>query len=117
MQEHSPSHPMQRLKFGRIPVVDVWPVVGGGDFPAKAVPGEDIEVAATVFREGHDKIGATAVLFDPDGNPVQRARLTPGGHRHRPLARQDSPPPAPACGPSTSKAGATTTPPGGTTPR
>ncbi|TJY67258.1 alpha-1,4-glucan--maltose-1-phosphate maltosyltransferase [Arthrobacter sp. CAU 1506] len=78
MQEHSPSQPTQRLKFGRIPVVDVWPVVGGGDFPAKAIPGEDLEVAATVFREGHDKIGATAVLFDPDGNPVQRARLTPG---------------------------------------
>ncbi|NKX56294.1 alpha-1,4-glucan--maltose-1-phosphate maltosyltransferase [Arthrobacter mobilis] len=67
------------LRFGRIPITNVSPVVEGGTFPAKAVPGEDVEVAATVFREGHDLIGVSAVLFDPEGKPVQRARLAPAG--------------------------------------
>jgi starch synthase (maltosyl-transferring) len=70
------ARPVPALRFGRIPITEVSPVVEDGLFPAKAVPGEDIEVAATVFREGHDLIGVTAVLFDPDGKPVQRSRLT-----------------------------------------
>ncbi|MBD4543683.1 DUF3416 domain-containing protein, partial [Xanthomonas citri pv. citri] len=44
---------------GRIPVMDVQPVVLDGRFPAKAVVGEDIPVRATVFREGHDSVRAT----------------------------------------------------------
>nr|WP_222593194.1 alpha-1,4-glucan--maltose-1-phosphate maltosyltransferase [Cellulomonas composti] len=53
--------------MGRIPVVDVFPVAEGGRFPAKAVVGEAFPVRATVFREGHDAVAATAVLTDPDG--------------------------------------------------
>ncbi|MEU9025687.1 maltotransferase domain-containing protein, partial [Actinomadura sp. NPDC048394] len=40
--------------LGRIPILDVAPVVGGGRWPAKAVVGETVEVSATVFREGHE---------------------------------------------------------------
>ena len=54
--------------IGRIPVVDVQPVVAGGQRPAKAVTGESFEVSATVFREGHHMLGAAAVL------PVKRVR-------------------------------------------
>ncbi|MEU6753855.1 maltotransferase domain-containing protein, partial [Spirillospora sp. NPDC046719] len=32
--------------LGRIPILDVAPVVGGGRWPAKAVVGETIEVSA-----------------------------------------------------------------------
>ncbi|PKW25997.1 alpha-1,4-glucan--maltose-1-phosphate maltosyltransferase [Phycicoccus duodecadis] len=53
--------------LGRIPVLDVRPVVDHGDRPAKAVVGEELEVRATVFREGHDAVNATVVLTDPDG--------------------------------------------------
>lgn len=53
--------------IGRIPVVDVSPVAEAGRFPAKAVVGEAFVVRATVFREGHDAVAATAVLTDPDG--------------------------------------------------
>ncbi|MFD7996445.1 maltotransferase domain-containing protein, partial [Streptomyces mexicanus] len=50
---------------GRIPVLDVRPVVQHGRRPAKAVTGESFQVTATVFREGHDAVAANVVLTDP----------------------------------------------------
>lgn len=52
---------------GRIPVMNVMPVVDLGRQPAKATLGEPFPVSATVFREGHDKLGAEVVLIDPSG--------------------------------------------------
>src|SRR4051795_11459537 len=46
---------------GRIPVLAVGPVVDGGRFPGRAVMGEPVPMTATVFREGHDAVAATAV--------------------------------------------------------
>src|SRR5699024_574821 len=43
------------------------PCIDHGARPAKSVVGEPFEVTATVFREGHDAVGATVVLTDPDG--------------------------------------------------
>ncbi len=54
--------------IGRIPVLDVGPVVDGGRRPTKSVVGELFTLSATVFREGHDAVSATAVLVDPDGD-------------------------------------------------
>ncbi|PYC62055.1 hypothetical protein C7C46_33550, partial [Streptomyces tateyamensis] len=42
--------------IGRIPVLDVAPLVDGGRRPARAVEGETFLVTATVFREGHDAV-------------------------------------------------------------
>ncbi|MFK5582119.1 maltotransferase domain-containing protein [Serinicoccus sp. LYQ131] len=53
--------------LGRIPVLDVEPVVDGGRRPTKSVVDELFTLSATVFREGHDAVNATAVLVDPDG--------------------------------------------------
>ncbi|WP_143064638.1 maltotransferase domain-containing protein, partial [Streptomyces colonosanans] len=53
--------------LGRIPVLDVRPLVHQGRRPAKAVVGEEFEISATVFGEGHDAIGANVVLLDPEG--------------------------------------------------
>ncbi len=39
-----------------------------GQRPAKAVTGETLQIAATVFREGHEMLGAGVVLRDPAGN-------------------------------------------------
>ena len=61
--------------IGRIAVTDVHPVVDAGAFPARATEGELLEVRATVFREGHDLVGATAVLRGP-GRYAARAHLT-----------------------------------------
>jgi starch synthase (maltosyl-transferring) len=57
--------------IGRIPILDVQPVVrvAGSEAgtAAKAVPGESFQVSATVFREGHEMLGAGVVLTDPAG--------------------------------------------------
>jgi len=53
--------------LGRIPVADVFPTVDGGDRPAKSVVGEEFDVTATVYREGHDAVNANVVLTDPNG--------------------------------------------------
>ncbi|GAA3315231.1 hypothetical protein GCM10020219_031170 [Nonomuraea dietziae] len=53
--------------IGRIPITDIYPVVDCGQWPAKAVAGESFEIAATVFREGHDAVAAGVVLTAPDG--------------------------------------------------
>ncbi|EGX54443.1 alpha-amylase, partial [Streptomyces zinciresistens K42] len=70
--------------IGRIPVLDVRPVVQAGRRPAKAVTGESFEISATVFREGHDAVAAHAVLTGPDGRPEPRVpmrELAPGTDR------------------------------------
>lgn len=61
--------------IGRIPVVDVSPVAEEGRFPAKATVGEAVPIRATVFREGHDAVAATAVLIDPEGAEHARAPM------------------------------------------
>ncbi|MFG2959183.1 maltotransferase domain-containing protein, partial [Streptomyces sp. NPDC048291] len=70
--------------IGRVPVRDVRPAVECGGRPAKAVPGETFEVTATVFREGHDAVGANVVLCDPAGRPgpwTPMRELVPGTDR------------------------------------
>ena len=62
---------------GRIPILDVQPVIGCGRYPAKAVVGETFEVSATVFREGHDAVAASAVLRDSSGRIRQQVRMRP----------------------------------------
>ncbi len=62
------------VRQGRIAISDVHPVVDDGAYPARAAAGESIEVSAIVFREGHDLVGATAVLRGP-GRDVRRTRL------------------------------------------
>jgi starch synthase (maltosyl-transferring) len=64
--------------IGRIPILDVQPVVRvaselGANAPAKAVPEERFPVSATIFREGHQMLGAGVVLTDPAG---QRQPIT-----------------------------------------
>ncbi len=54
-------------RTGRIPIVDVAPVIACGRWPAKSVVGESFQVSATVFREGHDLLGANVVLRGPGG--------------------------------------------------
>jgi len=62
---HAPQQPI-----GRIPVLDVQPTVDCGARPSKSVVGEEFQVSATVFREGHDAVNASVVLTDPDGHQI-----------------------------------------------
>ncbi|MEE1757106.1 alpha-1,4-glucan--maltose-1-phosphate maltosyltransferase [Streptomyces sp. SP18CS02] len=70
--------------IGRIPVLDVRPLVDCGRKPAKAVAGETFRITATVFREGHDAVAANVVLTDPAGRPgpfTPMRELAPGTDR------------------------------------
>ncbi|MFV8129644.1 alpha-1,4-glucan--maltose-1-phosphate maltosyltransferase [Streptomyces syringium] len=70
--------------IGRIPVLDLGPLVDCGRRPAKAVVGETFQVTATVFREGHEALGANVVLRDPAGRSGPWApmrELAPGTDR------------------------------------
>ena len=86
--------PAPYAQVGRIPVTEVFPVVEDGRWPAKAVPGEVIPIRATVFREGHDHFGATAVLVRPDGTDGPSARMVeimPGLDRYEARLAPDAP--------------------------
>src|SRR3954447_12505383 len=74
------SRPMP-ARTGRIPIVDVAPVIACGRWPAKSVVGESFVVSATVFREGHDLLGANVVLRGPRGakGPWAPMRLLAAG--------------------------------------
>lgn len=69
--------PGDSLRFGRIPITAVQPVIEEGRFPAKAVIGSGVYVTAVVFREGHDAVGVQAVLYDPSGKEIERTYLLP----------------------------------------
>ncbi len=73
------ASPTSPRRLGRIPVMDVMPVVDGGRFPTRASVGEAVPVSAVVFREGHDMVNASAVLRRPDGSVHTRVTMTPGG--------------------------------------
>ena len=61
----------------RIPITDISPAVnfGGELVPVKAVAGEVIPVTATIFREGHDALGAHALLLDDKGKEIARTPM------------------------------------------
>src|SRR5579859_4280938 len=60
-------------------------MVDCGRRPAKATVGEAVLVTATVFREGHEMLGAGVVLRDPDGvsyPPVVMREIGEGADRY-----------------------------------
>ncbi|WP_028937269.1 alpha-1,4-glucan--maltose-1-phosphate maltosyltransferase [Pseudonocardia spinosispora] len=65
---------------GRLGIDEVTPAAGGGRYPSKAVVGESIPIKATVWREGHDALGATVVWkrFGGGGDATQ-VRMVPEG--------------------------------------
>ncbi|CRK57888.1 Putative glucanase glgE [Alloactinosynnema sp. L-07] len=53
-------------------------MVSRGSHPAKAVVGEHVPLRATVWREGHDAVGATAAWRGPGDSGWRRIRMVPG---------------------------------------
>ncbi|MDX6245635.1 MAG: hypothetical protein QOE76_3358 [Frankiales bacterium] len=68
------------MKIGRIPITDVTPSVAGGRWPSRAITGETLTVAATVFRDGHDAVNADVVLTSPRGQAMPALRLVEINH-------------------------------------
>ncbi|MGH3760156.1 alpha-1,4-glucan--maltose-1-phosphate maltosyltransferase [Actinophytocola sp.] len=60
---------------GRLGIDDVSPSVACGRYPAKAVVGEHIPVRATVWRDGHDAVGATVVWRGPRDDAERHTRM------------------------------------------
>ena len=99
---------------GRIPILHVMPVVDLGRQAAKATVGEPMPVSATVFREGHDKLGAEVVATDPSG--TRREPVPLHNHPERPdFYEATVTPDVRARGPSRSRRGPTRSAPGSTT--
>lgn len=64
-------------RIGRIPIRFLSPQQPENRWPSTAFVGEVVPFAATVFREGHDALGAEVVLTNPDGS-VERHPLAQG---------------------------------------
>lgn len=58
------------VAVSRIPIVEVSPQLLDGTAPVKSTVDESFPVQATIFREGHDKFAARAVLVDGAGHTV-----------------------------------------------
>ncbi|MEP7764037.1 alpha-1,4-glucan--maltose-1-phosphate maltosyltransferase [Sanguibacter sp. 25GB23B1] len=80
-----PTPSSSPVLIGRIPVLDVGPAINEGRWPTKATVGEVVPIEATVFREGHDAVAATAVLVAPDGREITSPMVdvAPGLDRFR----------------------------------
>jgi starch synthase (maltosyl-transferring) len=66
------------IMTGRFPIEDVTPSVSCGRYPAKAVVGELVPVAATSYREGHNALGVNVVWQGPHGEVEPFTRMRPG---------------------------------------
>jgi starch synthase (maltosyl-transferring) len=51
--------------------------VSCGQYPARAVLGEELSIEAVVFREGHDAVGCDVVVTRPDGSRAPFLRMVP----------------------------------------
>jgi starch synthase (maltosyl-transferring) len=66
----------------RIQIQGVTPQVDCGRFPVKRTEGDRVDVTATIFRDGHEQLGA-AVRYKPAGaTRWQEAPLEPRGNDH-----------------------------------
>ncbi|GAA1753887.1 alpha-1,4-glucan--maltose-1-phosphate maltosyltransferase [Agromyces humatus] len=61
---------------GRIPVTRLTPALPDARWRPKAFEGEVVPFRATVFREGHDQVGAMLVIMSPSG-VERRERMAP----------------------------------------
>ena len=61
---------------GRIPVTRLTPALPDDRWRPKAFDGEVVPFRATVFREGHDQVGAMLVITSPSG-VERRERMSP----------------------------------------
>ena len=73
------------VRIGRIPIRHLSPIEPEGRYEAKAFVGEVVPFEATIFREGHDLLGARVHLVDASGaasvHPMTQS--SPGTDRWR----------------------------------
>ena len=86
--------PPASLTSARIAIEGIAPSVDAGRFAAKAVAGWPVEIAADIFSDGHEVLGASVTIEGADGGAkdVSMAHLV--NDRWTGIARFDGPGPA-----------------------
>jgi starch synthase (maltosyl-transferring) len=59
----------------RIQIEDVWPQIDCGRYPVKRSVGDEVEVWATIFRDGHDLLGAAILYRSPGSSKWQEVDM------------------------------------------
>ena len=59
----------------RIQIEDVWPQIDCGRYPVKRSVGDEVEVWATIFRDGHELVGAAILYRGPGSSEWQEAEM------------------------------------------
>ena len=67
--------PSSENKPPRIQIEDVWPQVDCGRYPVKRSVGDAVEVWATIFRDGHEVLGAAVLYRAPGSSDWQEAPM------------------------------------------
>jgi len=67
--------PLLPTKPPRIQIEDVWPQLDCGRYPVKRSVGDEVEVWATIFRDGHDLLGAAILYRAPGASSWQEAPM------------------------------------------
>jgi starch synthase (maltosyl-transferring) len=70
-----PTKPAKTSQPPRIRITNVHPIVDCGTHPAKRTVGDRVEVRATVFRDGHEILGARILYRGPDERRYRSAPL------------------------------------------
>jgi starch synthase (maltosyl-transferring) len=74
---------MQAIAAPRIAIVPRAPLVAGGRFPARAVPGQPLEIEADIFMDGHDQLAARIVVLRAGEPAATLPMLNLGNDRWR----------------------------------
>jgi starch synthase (maltosyl-transferring) len=72
--------PLPQTKPPRIQIENVWPQIDCGRYPVKRSIGDDVEVWATIFRDGHESLGAAVLHRRPGSTTWQETPLRAVGN-------------------------------------
>jgi len=72
--------PPPRNKPPRIQIEDVWPQIDCGRYPVKRSLGDEVEVWARIFRDGHESLGAVLLYRGPESTAWREAPLSGVGN-------------------------------------
>jgi starch synthase (maltosyl-transferring) len=72
--------PPPNNKPPRIQIEDVWPQIECGRYPVKRSIGDEVEVWATIFRDGHESLGAAVLQRAPGAATWRETPLRAAGN-------------------------------------
>jgi starch synthase (maltosyl-transferring) len=72
--------PRTKEPLRRIQIQDVTPQIDCGRYPVKATVGDRVDVSATIFRDGHETLGAAIRYRSPGARRWREAPLEPLGN-------------------------------------